>query len=157
MSAPELQNYTFVSKYARWLSEKKRRETWKESIDRVMGMMYEKYPEVNGDIAWAYDMMFKKRVLGSQRALQFGGKPIFKHNARIYNCISSYCDRLRFFQECMYLLLCGCGTGFSVQTHHINKLPSFHRIIKKPNKKFVIDDSIEGWSDAVGSIDFQLF
>ena len=150
MSAPELQNYTFVSKYARWLSEKKRRETWKESIDRVMGMMYEKYPEVNGDIEWAYDMMFKKRVLGSQRALQFGGKPIFKHNARIYNCISSYCDRLRFFQECMYLLLCGCGTGFSVQAHHINKLPSFHRITKKTNKKFVVNDSIEGWSDAVG-------
>jgi hypothetical protein len=55
-----------------------------------MNMMYEKYPQVNGDIEWAYDMMFKKRVLGSQRALQFGGNPIFKHNARIYNCISSY-------------------------------------------------------------------
>ena len=113
-------------------------------------MMYEKYPEVNGDIAWAYDMMFKKRVLGSQRALQFGGSPILKHNARIYNCISSYCDRLRFFQECMYLLLCGCGTGFSVQKHHINQLPLFCRVFKKSNKKFTIEDSIEGWSDAVG-------
>ena len=124
MSAGELQNYAFVSKYARWIPEKKRRETWRESVDRVMNMMYEKYPEINGDIEWAYDMMYKKRVLGSQRALQFGGKPIFKHNARIYNCISSYCDRLRFFQECMYLLLCGCGAGFSVQKHHIAKLPS---------------------------------
>ena len=145
----ELSNYSFVSKYARWIPEKKRRETWRESVDRVMNMMYEKYPEVNGDIAWAYDMMFKKRVLGSQRALQFGGKPIFKHNARIYNCISSYCDRLRFFQECMYLLLCGCGTGFSVQKHHVAKLPSFVPV-KKGNKKFVIEDNIEGWSDAVG-------
>ena len=82
MSVAELQNYTFVGRYARWIPEKKRRETWRESVDRVMGMMYEKYPEVNGDIEWAYDMMFKKRVLGSQRALQFGGKPTFKHKDR---------------------------------------------------------------------------
>ena len=150
MSVSSLQDYTFAAKYARWIPEKKRRETWRESVDRIMNMMYAKYPEVNGDIAWAYDMMFKKRVLGSQRALQFGGEPIFKHNARIYNCISSYCDRLRFFQECMYLLLCGCGTGFSVQKHHVNKLPSFCRISRKPNKRFVIDDSIEGWSDSIG-------
>jgi len=149
MSVSELQNYTFVGRYARWIPEKKRRETWRESVDRVMGMMYERYPEVNGDIEWAYDMMFKKRVLGSQRALQFGGKPTFKHNARIYNCISSYCDRLRFFQECMYLLLCGCGTGFSVQRHHIKKLPSIVKE-KRGNKKFSIPDTIEGWSDAVG-------
>ena len=137
MSLRELQEYSFVSKYARWIPEKKRRETWRESVDRVMRMMYDKYPEVNGDIEWAYDMMFKKRVLGSQRALQFGGEPIFKHNARIYNCISSYCDRLRFFQECMYLLLCGCGTGFSIQTHHIKKLPQFVPASKKSNKKFL--------------------
>ena len=150
MSVRELSDYTFSAKYARWIPEKKRRETWRESVDRVMEMMYDKYPEVNGDIEWAYDMMFKKRVLGSQRALQFGGKPIFKHNARIYNCISSYCDRLRFFQECMYLLLCGCGTGFSIQTHHIKKLPQFVPISKKSNKKFVVEDSIEGWSDAIG-------
>ena len=149
MSLSALQDYSFVSRYARWIPEKKRRETWRESVDRVMNMMYEKYPDINGDIGWAYDMMYKKRVLGSQRALQFGGEPIFKHNARLYNCISSYCDRLRFFQECMYLLLCGCGTGFSVQNHHIQKLPSFVKH-KRGNKKFTIPDSIEGWSDAVG-------
>ena len=149
MSIKSLMNYSFVSKYARWIPEKKRRETWKESVDRVMQMMYEKYPEVNGDIAWAYDMMNKKRVLGSQRALQFGGKPIFKHNARMYNCIASYADRLRFFQECMYLLLCGCGTGFSVQKHHVAKLPPLVRG-KHGTKKFIIPDTIEGWSDAVG-------
>jgi ribonucleoside-triphosphate reductase len=149
MSIKSLMNYSFVAKYARWIPEKKRRETWRESVDRVMNMMYEKYPEANGDIAWAYDMMYKKRVLGSQRALQFGGSPIMKHNARMYNCIASYADRLRFFQECMYLLLCGCGTGFSVQKHHVAKLPP---LVKSKNgtKKFIIPDSIEGWSDAVG-------
>jgi ribonucleoside-triphosphate reductase len=149
MSIKSLMDYSFVSKYARWIPEKSRRETWRESVDRVMNMMYDQYPEVNGDISWAYNMMYKKRVLGSQRALQFGGKPIFKHNARMYNCIASYIDRVRFFQECMYLLLCGCGTGFSVQKHHIDKLPDL--VDKKSGiKKFVIPDSIEGWSDAIG-------
>jgi ribonucleoside-triphosphate reductase len=149
MSVAELQSYTFVSKYARWISEKRRRETWRESVDRVKEMMQGQYPEINGDIDWAYDMMHKKRVLGSQRALQFGGSPILKHNARIYNCIASYIDRPRFFQECMYLLLCGCGTGFSVQRHHVDKLPKLVQK-KEGSKKFVIPDTIEGWSDSVG-------
>ena len=156
MSIKSLMNYSFVSKYARWIPEKKRRETWRESVDRVMHMMYEQYPDVNGDIVWAYDMMHKKRVLGSQRALQFGGQPIFKHHARMYNCIASYIDRLRFFQECMYLLLCGCGTGFSVQKHHVAKLPTLVKA-KKGTKKFVIPDTIEGWSDALGVLVSSFF
>ena len=151
MSVAELQNYTFVGKYARWIPEKKRRETWKESVERVKGMMLESYPSVTEEIEWAYDMMNRKRVLGSQRALQFGGSPVLKHNARIYNCIASYIDRPRFFQECMYLLLCGCGTGFSVQKHHVEKLPDLaQRYKSNGTKKFIIPDTIEGWSDAVG-------
>lgn len=69
---------------------------------------------------------------------------------RIYNCTSSYCDRVRFFQECMWLLLCGCGAGFSVQQHHIAKLPKLISEKEDVYKRFVIEDSIEGWSDAVG-------
>jgi ribonucleoside-triphosphate reductase len=154
MSLKSLQDYTFTSKYARYLPEKKRRETWKEANDRVRSMMHTKYSnasqELHDQIDWAYDMMYKKKVLGSQRALQFGGEPILNKHARIYNCVSSYVDRLRFFQECMYLLLCGCGTGFSVQKHHIDKLPALISVAPEKNKKFVIEDSIEGWSDAVG-------
>lgn len=157
MSIKSLMNYTFTSKYARWDANKKRRETWNESVDRVKKMMIDMYVdpsqknhlEIANAIHKAYDDMKKKKILGSQRALQFGGSPIFKHNARIYNCIASYIDRVRFFQECMYLLLCGCGTGFSVQKHHIDKLPNLLKE-KDGQKKFVIEDSIEGWSDAVG-------
>jgi ribonucleoside-diphosphate reductase alpha chain len=149
----ELQNYTFVSKYARWLEDKNRRETWKEAVDRVRDMMHTMYADKNigNDIDWAYDMMYKKKVLGSQRALQFGGDPILKRHAKIYNCTSSYCDRLRFFQECFWLLLCGSGTGFSVQKHHVAKLPALsHEPKAEQGKKYVIEDSIEGWADALG-------
>jgi ribonucleoside-diphosphate reductase alpha chain len=149
----ELQNYTFVSKYARWLEDKNRRETWKEAVDRVREMMHIQYADKNigSDIDWAYDMMYKKKVLGSQRALQFGGEPILKRHAKIYNCTSSHCDRLRFFQECFWLLLCGSGTGFSVQKHHVAKLPSLeHQVEEGQATKYVIDDSIEGWANSLG-------
>jgi ribonucleoside-diphosphate reductase alpha chain len=150
----ELQNYTFVSKYARWLEDKNRRETWKEAVDRVREMMHTMYDQydIKEDIDWAYDIMYKKKVLGSQRALQFGGEPILKRHAKIYNCTSSYCDRLRFFQECFWLLLCGSGTGFSVQKHHVAKLPTLEHDVPDNGEgaKYVIDDSIEGWADALG-------
>jgi ribonucleoside-diphosphate reductase alpha chain len=150
----ELQNYTFVSKYARWIESENRRETWREAVDRVKNMMHTQYADkdVSEQIDWAYDLMFKKKVLGSQRALQFGGEPILKRHAKIYNCTSSYCDRLRFFQECFWLLLCGSGTGFSVQKHHVSKLPnlSMNKKDKRKGVKYKIEDSIEGWADALG-------
>jgi len=149
----ELQNYTFVSKYARWLEDKNRRETWKEAVERVKNMMHTKYSEfgIADDIDWAYDVMYKKRVLGSQRALQFGGEPILKRHAKIYNCTASYCDRLRFFQECFWLLLCGSGTGFSVQKHHVSKLPSLeHNVEDGKGRVYLVEDSIEGWANSLG-------
>ena len=99
MSVKALQDYTFVSKYAQYLKPLKRRETWNESIDRVRDMHLRRYPQIKEEIEWAFEISRKKKVLGSQRALQFGGKAIEKNNARIYNCAASYCDRLRFFQE----------------------------------------------------------
>lgn len=156
MSIKALQNYTFTSKYANYRPDLKRRETWVESQDRVLDMQIRKYPQIEEDLTWAYEQCKKKIVLGSQRALQFGGEPIEKNNAKMYNCIASYCDRPRFFQECLWLLLCGCGTGFSVQKHHINKLPDFStewqlnsNSAKKP-KIYVAEDSIEGWADCLG-------
>ena len=153
MSLKALQDHTLTAKYARYDKNKKRRETYKESVDRVRNMMHRKYAdksqEVHDLIDQSYDFMAKKRILGSQRALQFGGDPIFSHNARIYNCTVSFIDRLRFFQECMYMLLCGCGVGFSVQKHHIDKLPNL-MTGKEGFAKYTIPDTIEGWSDAVG-------
>ena len=153
MSIKALADYTFVSRYARYDNKKGRRETWHEAIERVKNMHLFKYPMAQDEINWAFEHVHNKVALGSQRALQFGGEPILKRNAKLYNCISSYCDRPRFFQECMWLLLNGCGTGFSVQLHHVAKLPNFH-ISKSSDlseeKTYVIDDSVEGWANALG-------
>lgn len=155
MSIKELQEYTRFSKYARYLPDQQRRETWNEQVSRVMTMHREKYAPVidliGDDIDFVESALLKKEVLGSQRALQFGGKPIQKINARMYNCTVSYIDRVRFFQEAMYVLLCGCGAGFSVQKHHIAKLPPISPVpLDAEEVTFVVPDSIEGWADSVG-------
>jgi ribonucleoside-diphosphate reductase alpha chain len=154
MSLKAMSDYTFTSKYPRYLKEKNRRETWEEAVHRVRDMHVRKYPNVAEHIHWAFDQVLEKRVLGSQRALQFGGTPIEVKNSRIYNCTVSYCDRIKFFQEAFWLLLCGCGVGFSAQIHHVAKLPDFSLDvalgIHRPKKTFVIPDTIEGWADALG-------
>lgn len=151
MSIRALQDYTYYSKYARYNKEETRRETWNEACSRVENMHVKKYPQVKEEIEWAFKVSRDKRVLGSQRALQFGGTPIEKKNARMYNCTVSFCDRMRFFQECFWLLLCGCGTGFSVQKHHIGKLPDFAKNAGGGKERiFTIPDTIEGWADSLG-------
>ncbi len=158
MSIQALQDYTYYSKYARYNKQHKRRSTWDETVDRVQNMHLSRFPQARKQIEWAFGHVRTKRVLGSQRALQFGGHPILSKHARIYNCTVSFCDRIRFFQECFWLLLCGCGTGFSAQKHHIAKLPEFHatrqfvpnHISNRPKKTFVVPDTIEGWADALG-------
>lgn len=157
MSVRELQEYTYYSRYARFNKEESRRETWGEAVDRVMNMHLKKYPQVKEEIEFVRPLVKEKRVLGSQRALQFGGTPILNKNARLYNCSASYCDRVRFFQEALWMLLCGAGVGFSAQKHHVAKLPEIQfkeaqeNVWGKPTiRKFVVPDSIEGWSDAMG-------
>lgn len=151
MSLSQLKQYTFRAKYANYNAKAKRRETWVECISRSENMMLRKYADKNIKeyIEQAYGAAKRKEILGAQRALQFAGQAIEAKNARQYNCSGSYIDRPRFFQEAMYLLLCGCGIGFSVQTHHINKLPN---LVDSISGKIVykIPDTIEGWADAIG-------
>ena len=160
MSIAALQDYVFTSKYSRYIPEKMRRETFEEAVERVIDMHRRHFAkrgiEVEDLLAVCEAGMKNRMVLGSQRAMQFGGDPILRKHARIYNCTTSYCDRTRFFQEALWLLLCGCGVGFSVQTHHVAKLPS----ITRPgagSATFVVADTIEGWSDALGALASSYF
>jgi ribonucleoside-diphosphate reductase alpha chain len=145
----------FYMGYSRWDDVQSRYETWEESIQRVIQMHRTKYqdiltPELDQLIDFAASKYIPQSVLGAQRALQFGGEQIFKHESRMYNCSVSHCNRPRFFQEAMYLLLSGSGVGFSVQNHHINQLPPIKQRYAKKSKVFVVPDTIEGWADSFG-------
>ena len=135
------------NKYAKYLPQLNRRETYDEIIMRYVQMMVDKYPHLATKIVHQGQYLFDKKVLPSMRALQFSGPAIQKNEARIYNCCYLPIDDYRAFGEIMFLLLGGTGVGYSVQFKHIEKLPE----IRKPSKeqKFLVGDSIEGWADAV--------
>lgn len=159
-SRPVVGEYVFLSKYSKTHDGKK--ETWQDAVNRVMDMHLKRYSgrlksedeaEFSKMFAHAYSLYSEQRVLGAQRALQYGGELMLEKHARFYNCSSTYIDRVCVFEEIMYLLLCGAGTGYSVQHIHTDRLPvpkGFDN--SKQAEKFVIPDTIEGWAEAVGKM-----
>jgi ribonucleoside-triphosphate reductase (thioredoxin) len=134
-------------KYSRYLPEVKRRESWHEITARYENMMIEKYPALKDEISYWMQYVYNKKVLPSMRAMQFAGHAIARNHSRIYNCAYLPVDDIRAFSETMFLLLGGTGVGYSVQRHHVEKLPSIKKAIK--TRKFLIGDSLEGWADAI--------
>jgi len=144
-----LSDITVHMKYAKYIPELNRRETWEELVNRNVTMHKKKYPNLTDQIDEAYKFVYNKKVLPSMRSLQFAGKPIEISPNRLYNCSYLPIDSVDAFNEIMFLLLSGCGVGYSVQKHHIKKLPAITKPFNKRSRRFVIGDSIEGWSDAV--------
>ena len=147
LSAKILSEITVFNKYAKYLVTHKRRETWEELISRNKKMHSKKFPNLKLEIEEAYSYVYDKKVLPSMRSLQFAGKSIELNPSRIYNC--SYCpvDDPKAFSESMFLLLGGTGVGYSVQQHHVDKLPPIYKPQK--TRRFLIGDSIEGWADSI--------
>jgi len=158
MSTKALSEYVRYSRYAKYNPEKSRRETWPETVDRVFDMHERKYEKQLSEseelvelFAEAKQALLKKQILGSQRVLQFGGAPIEKSNLKMFNCAFANVCRDEMFGETMYLLLNGCGCGFSVQKHHIAQLSKIADVSDE-EVEFVAEDSIEGWGDCIHAI-----
>jgi ribonucleoside-triphosphate reductase (thioredoxin) len=144
-----LSDITVHMKYAKYVPELSRRETWNELVTRNKEMHQKRYPELKDEIQLNYKYVYDKKVLPSMRSLQFSGKPIEISPNRLYNCSYLPIDHVDSFSECMFLLLSGCGVGYSVQKHHADKLPEITKPFEGRTRRFVIGDSIEGWSDAI--------
>lgn len=142
-----LSDVSVWTKYARFTPELNRRETWGELVTRNKRMHIKKFPNLKDEIEEAYQLVYEKKILPSMRSMQFAGKPIEINNARIFNCSYLPIDDYRAFSEIMFLLLSGCGVGYSVQKHHIEELPEIRKPLKK--KRYLIGDSIEGWADSI--------
>ena len=157
-----LSDFIFQSKYARYIPNLGRKETFEESVDRIYNMhikhLEKNYPHVlnsaefNNDFIEAVDAYKRMEVFGSQRALQFGGDPILKRNCKLFNCAFTYCDRLEVFKEIEWVLLCGCGAGISIEFQHVNKLPKMLKHLSSEVQEYKISDSIEGWSLAIQAL-----
>ena len=153
-----LSDITVHMKYAKYVPKKERRENWVELCTRNMNMHIKKYPELKKEIKKLYNnYVIPKKVLPSMRSMQFAGKPIEVAPNRVYNCAYMPIDHADAFSECMFLLLGGTGVGFSVQQHHVEKLPEIRKPNTKRTRRFLISDSIEGWADAVKALIHSYF
>ena len=147
--------YIEVSKYARHRPDLRRRETRDETVDRVRDMHLRRYGHLGigfvDMVTRAFEDVRARKVMASMRSMQFGGTAMEAINERGYNCCATLMDRPRAFQELLYLLLCGCGTGYSVQFRHVDKLPALARQTGD-TVHHVVQDTIEGWAEAWGAL-----
>lgn len=162
-----LQDFIFISKYARTQNGKK--ENWEQAVNRVMSMHYDfitnkfeikegttRHKEFMQYFNLAWEGYLNQEAIGAQRSLQWGGEQLLKHQMKMYNCTSTYLNRVDFFHELMYVLLCGAGAGYSVQKHHVAMLPKVKGALNE-TKTYMIPDSIEGWSMAIKELVYAYF
>lgn len=148
-------SYIHASKYARYRPELQRREVYAETVARVEAMHLRRFthlPEMAPLITRAHQFVRDKKVLPSMRSMQFGGVAIEANHNRLYNCSATLIDRPRAFAEALFLLLSGCGVGYSVQFEHVEKLPPLVDIDPNQVVHHVIGDTIEGWAVALDAL-----
>lgn len=149
-----LGNLKFYDSYSKYLDDKGRKETWRESAIDVMSMHYNKFGHIGDVIPYldlATEAYINKQILASQRNLQYREEQILKHNARLFNCSSTFIDRPEVFKQILYILLTGCGSGYSVEQRFIDKLPSIQKRMDV-TITHVVEDNIEGWGLALDAL-----
>ena len=133
-----LSDITVHMKYAKYMPELNRRESWDDLVTRNKNMHIKKYPELKENIEEVYKLVYDKKILPSMRSLQFGGKPIEISPNRVYNCAYLPIDHIDSFSEVMFLLLGGTGGCYSVQQNHVKKLKPVNKPYSKRTKKNLV-------------------
>jgi len=165
MTTPQmtvLQQYIHSSRYARWLPEKGRRETWDETVDRYVDFFEGHIKEntkgslegVKQDIR---DAIFNMEVMPSMRSLMTAGPALERENVAGYNCSFVAVDSPRAFDEALYILMNGTGVGFSVETQHVNKLPLVAEEFHQTDTTIIVADSKLGWAKALKELVAMLY
>jgi len=147
----QLGEFIYYRTYSKWIDEENRRETWIETVDRYINFMKENLGEKLKDAEYAEvrDSILKQEAMPSMRLLQFAGKAARVNNICAYNCSYTAPENFRDFAEIMYISMSGAGSGWSVESENIQKLPQIKRQTGKKLQTFVVPDSKEGWCDAL--------
>jgi ribonucleoside-diphosphate reductase alpha chain len=146
-----LAEFVYYRTYSRWLDNEGRRETWIETVDRYMDFMKENLGGKLSDKEYneVRHAILNHEAMPSMRLLQFAGAPARKTNVCAYNCSFIAPSKLQDFGEIMYILMCGSGVGFSVESQNVQALPQIKMQTGKKIQPYVIPDSKEGWADAI--------
>jgi ribonucleoside-diphosphate reductase alpha chain len=148
------ENFIALSRYARWISEDNRRETWGETVDRyfnfMLGHLEKNHNYIPNEklVAELKQFVFERNVMPSMRSVMTSGAALERDNVAGYNCAFLPVDSPRSFDETMYILMCGTGVGFSVEYKYINKLPAVPETLEKSTTVITVEDSKQGWAKA---------
>jgi len=149
MLPTDYQNFIATSRYARWLDDEGRRETWSETVSRYVDYMHDKVKFSKEDRADIEQAILGLEVMPSMRALMSAGTALERDNTAGYNCSYLPVDDPKSFDEAMYILLCGTGVGFSVERQYIDKLPEIPEKMFTSDTTIVVKDSKEGWAKSL--------
>ena len=149
------QEFIHLSRYSRWLEDKGRRETWEETVDRYFNH-FDKHLKQNTmcsklDKATREELrqaVLNQEIMPSMRALMTAGEALERDNTAGYNCSYVAVNRVRAFDEILYILMCGTGVGFSVERHYVDKLPTIAEEFTDSDTTIVVQDSKAGWAKA---------
>jgi len=154
----DYQTFIATSRYARWLEEENRRETWGETVGRYMSFLKKSTDKVEPEV-WEEleEAILNLQVMPSMRALMTAGVAAERDNTCIYNCSYLPVDHIRAFDEAMFILLCGTGVGFSVERQSISKLPDIPTELNQSNDVIFVEDSKEGWAKSLHKLLSHLY
>ena len=144
----EYQEFIHKSRYARWIPEENRRETWEETVDRYVGFWISREQVSSKEAADIKQAIFNLDVMPSMRCMMTAGKALEKDNVAGFNCSYLHIDHIRAFDELLYILMCGTGVGFSVERNFINKLPEIAETFHPTDTTIVVSDSKIGWASS---------
>ncbi len=147
----QLGEFVYYRTYSKWIDAERRRETWIETVDRYISFMKGKLGKLVKDSEYKElrDAILNQEVMPSMRLLQFAGSAVDRTNVCAYNCSFIAPSVLTDFAEIMYISMCGTGVGFSVESQNVQSLPQIKFQTGKKLAKHVIEDSKEGWADAL--------
>ena len=156
----QYREYIAASRYARFVDEKNRRETWPETVTRFTDYIFTRTPKIPQDSELKetlYNAILNHEVMPSMRAVMTSGKAADRDNTCIYNCSYLPIDDVKSFDEAMFILLCGTGVGFSVESKYINQLPEVPETLYTSNHTIKVHDSKEGWAKSLRLVIAHLY
>jgi ribonucleoside-diphosphate reductase alpha chain len=145
------QEFVYYRTYSRWIDESRRRETWPETVSRVVNFLKEECGSKVPDEVFEHihKSILAFDVMPSMRLVWSAGPAARRDNLTIYNCAFTPLDSVEAFAECLYILMCGTGVGFSVEKKYVERLPKVPQIVSKLKKKYIVSDDKSGWADSL--------
>ena len=153
----QYQQFIHKSRYARWIPEKNRRESWHETVNRYVDFWKDRGQIDEKTALKLFNAIHNLEVMPSMRCMMTAGVALDKDNVAGFNCSYLHIDSPRSFDELMYVLMCGTGVGFSVERNYINKLPEIAETFHKTDSVIVVSDSKIGWASAFRELIAMLY